>query len=510
MRGAIWGLAALGACLVLLPGPALAAISLPGGLITEDFDSMGATGTAPPTDWVVNSSAGSNPPNALGLPTNSGIPSGGIANNGYNGGLSVGMTGDGDRALGVYGGAVGDTKQVMATFQNDTASPVSSFDLTYDMEVWYWRFMATTPRSAGFNLRIDTGSGPQDVGGTFDAAVTNVNNFFGDAVWLPVPDSITGIGGTIDLAALNAGNGNIAAAINPGQQFTLVWDATVGEPEPLGGDSRHGVVSVDNLSIDFGEAGGPPPPPPPPPAGPQILFIGNSAGPTSGADGAVMTFLQDRYGSDNVTYQQASTVNAGDELAFDALIISSTISSGAARNKFQNSPVGILNWEEALVDDDDGEFQMSIVNKPTGQTEIEIVDNSHYITDGFDLGPLTIFTTGTETIAQNGLIAAGVDVLADEAGTADATLFVAETGAALFGDGSAARPDTAFGRRAVFPITDSGFNNLNADGLEIFGRTVDWVAGADLAQAVPEPSTLVLAGLGLLGLGIFARRRRRV
>ncbi|TFG87888.1 MAG: hypothetical protein E4H17_03085, partial [Gemmatimonadales bacterium] len=171
--------------------------------------------------------------------------------------------------------------------------------------------------------------------------------------------------------------------------------------------------------------------------GVSILFIGGGGTPTSGADGAVMTYLETRYGVGNVTYQQASATAAGAELAYDALVISSTPGSGDIRSKFQNSPVGILNWEEAVVDDEAGEFQLSVVNKPTGQTQINVVDASHYITASLPLGPRVVFTGGTETIAQNGLISTGVQTLAQENGSADATLFVADTGATLFGDGSA-------------------------------------------------------------------------
>ena len=216
-----------------------------------------------------------------------------------------------------------------------------------------------------------------------------------------------------------------------------------------------------------------------------ILFIGGSATPTAGADAAVMTYLQGRYGAGNVTYQRAGATSAGDELAFDALVASSTPGSGDIRNKFQNSTTGVVNWEEAVVDSGSGEFQLSIVNKPGGKTQINITDNAHQITSGFSTGLTTIFTGGSETIAQNGAISAGVQVLATEDNSTDATLFVADTGAALFGDGSAGRPNVAAGRRVTFPITDSSFNNLNADGQMLFGSSVDWAAGI-----VPVPPSL--------------------
>jgi len=216
----------------------------------------------------------------------------------------------------------------------------------------------------------------------------------------------------------------------------------------------------------------------------KVLFLGGGGTPTSGADDNAFAFLTGRYGAANVDYMQASASSAGSEAGYDLLIISSTITSGDGRNKFQNSTVGIVNWEEAIVDTGVGEFQLSVVNKPTGQTQIDIVDNSHPVTAGFSTGLLTIFTAGTETIAQNGSIGAGVQVLATESGSSDATLFIADTGAALLGDGTAGRPDTAAGRRVTFPITDNGFANLNAGGLKLFGQATDWAG--NIAPFVPE------------------------
>jgi len=47
------------------------------------------------------------------------------------------------------------------------------------------------------------------------------------------------------------------------------------------------------------------------------------------------------------------------------------------------------------------------------------------------------------------------------------------------GDGSAGKPDTAAGRRAMFPMTDNSFIQLNPAGLAVFGQTVDYIAGAE-------------------------------
>lgn len=238
-----FGLAAVAAAAAVVSlapsGAARGAVSLPGGVYVENFDSMGPSGTVPPTDWTVTSSAGTNPPNPLGLPSST---VGGIANNGYNAGQVAGNAGDADRALGVFGGATGDPRQVSATFVNNSAGPVSSFDVTYDIEAWYFRFNSDSPRSGGFNLNVITGAGSVDAG-TTDGAVTNATVTEG-ATWLSTPVSLTGLGGTVTLAT----------PIGVGESFTLQWNATVGEPEPAGAaNSRHTVIAVDNVALDFGE-----------------------------------------------------------------------------------------------------------------------------------------------------------------------------------------------------------------------------------------------------------------
>lgn len=218
----------------------------------------------------------------------------------------------------------------------------------------------------------------------------------------------------------------------------------------------------------------------------SILFIGGQTGPTQGADGAVMTYLQDRYGTLNVTYQQAGATAAGDEGAFDALIISSTPGSGDMRNKFHNSTTPTLNWEEATADSGGGEYGMSSVQmtKSTTMTMLDLAE--HPITIGL---PSTIdFNTAGETTNTTDLFAGLTAVATAANGTGSAgpgngaditgnpAVFVAEVGDAV-NPGSGITGGIAPSRRVMFPMTDSTFNNLTDDGKVLFGQSIDWLLG---------------------------------
>ena len=70
-------------------------------------------------------------------------------------------------------------------------------------------------------------------------------------------------------------------------------------------------------------------------------------------DPFIYQHFQNRYGIANVTYMQGSTAAADGSSAagFDVVFISSTMGSGDTRNKYEDSPVGIVFDEGALVHD---------------------------------------------------------------------------------------------------------------------------------------------------------------
>jgi len=242
----------------------------------------------------------------------------------------------------------------------------------------------------------------------------------------------------------------------------------------------------------------------------KVLFHGRiHPDPVSGDDGAVMDHLVARYGAENVTYMagflaapDGSTANG-----YDVVLLSATMSSSDVRGFYEVSPVGVVLWENALVDaenvgnfflcESSGDIETS---PPTDRTQVDIVDPSHPLAAGLS-GTVTVSSYPDHVQFGKGALAGGVSLIANA--TADASqhfIFGAEKGGALLGDGSEGSPAVAAGRRVMFFVSDTGFAALTADGLALFDAAVDWAA-------VPEPGTFVLALIGLLGVGVTRRKR---
>ena len=232
----------------------------------------------------------------------------------------------------------------------------------------------------------------------------------------------------------------------------------------------------------------------------KVLFGGGQAEPTGGADAAAFTFLQDRYGSENVDYIRTNDGVAGDESPYDVFVISSTPGSGSIRNKWHNSETPILNWEEAVADNGAGEYMIT-AGRPKDNAADHTIEISvaHDITLGFEVGQIVQVTTGaSELWWSTDEQAPGSTSLAFEEGDPSRMwLTIIDDGGELNGGGAA----TA--RQVMLGMTDGTFATLTDDGKQLFGQAVDWLA-------VPEPSSFVLIAMGLgTGVVLAARRRRR-
>lgn len=209
--------------------PLALAYSVPGsGGVLESFDSMGATGTNAPGQvngagwdsyWSVDLQ-GATPRQQY---TSLALPNANPALDAYNGGA----VGDADRALGLYTTATGNpTRNMDARFRNDGSAALSAFHLEFDVEFWLQR---SRPRWAGIQAFYSTdGTTWIDLGDTFEAVLLNTTNTAGFVDGNLPANSIRGVGGLVDLAAL--GQAPIAA----GDDFFLRFSGSAGLTVPSG------------------------------------------------------------------------------------------------------------------------------------------------------------------------------------------------------------------------------------------------------------------------------------
>jgi len=206
----------------------------------------------------------------------------------------------------------------------------------------------------------------------------------------------------------------------------------------------------------------------------KVLFLGGGGTPTSGGDAVVDTLLRQWYGSSNVLYKTGSASVTADADGRDLLVVSSTLGSNTVRGKFNTHPIGILNWEEALMRNSPGDFSLTTSSdKTSGQTQINIIDNTHPITAGFTLGNVTVTSSGQiYSHDTNGALGAGVSRLANlTSNPLNAAIYVIEEG------GTLANGLAAAGRRVMFFLENSTANAFTANGIALLRSGCDWAGG---------------------------------
>jgi hypothetical protein len=159
--------------------------------------------------------------------------------------------------------------------------------------------------------------------------------------------------------------------------------------------------------------------------------------------------------------------------ANDVAYIPQDINSTNLGTKLRNATIGVVNEEGEQVD------ELGISGDKIFKTrqEIDIVDNSHYITQPFATGLLTFVSSDQSVHMLSGDIAPGLLTLARSFNVGsqwNSSLAVIETGDALDISGTAA------GRRMQLPWGGGTFdiNQLNADGQTIMQRAIEWAEGA--------------------------------
>ena len=152
------------------------------------------------------------------------------------------------------------------------------------------------------------------------------------------------------------------------------------------------------------------------------------------------------------------------------IFISESVTSDNIGPVYNDVELPFIMSEGGLID----EMRMGIGQNAENVSTIKIVDNNHYITQGFDLGDLEVLTApGTMSGATS--LEGDPRVLATLAdGSGWPRVFVYEKNAQMQGQKAPARRAYVFNHQNINPL-------LNEDGWTIIERAVEWVLGASLS-----------------------------
>src|SRR4051812_22638420 len=119
------------ACAALGLNVSAQVVSYTGGILVENFDSMGPTGVMTPNGWFVGSNA---TPSSVAYTTTVSINDGNIAPQASVRGWNLGPGGAGDRALGT--GPTITNRYTEVRIVNNSRASLTSINVLYDGEEW--------------------------------------------------------------------------------------------------------------------------------------------------------------------------------------------------------------------------------------------------------------------------------------------------------------------------------------------------------------------------------------
>ena len=214
---------------------------------------------------------------------------------------------------------------------------------------------------------------------------------------------------------------------------------------------------------------------------PIILFVSDQAPDGGGGLSTPSAAEQDRidimegWGYDvTVISDQASQSEFDAEFANATVVyVSGDCNPNTIGTKLNDATIGVVT--ESFVNAENLGFYDSLSSFNSNATEIDIINTTHYLTDGISAGALTVATSSqelkwtTSTLAPDAITLANVSI-----GLPNPTLLILDAGDEL-ADGN-----NAAGRRCQLPWGESSFDvgTLNADGLTIMQRALEFAAGA--------------------------------
>jgi PKD repeat protein len=309
----------------------------------------------------------------------------------------------------------------------------------------FQNFDKTWPENVDFSADVTTGSAPLTV------QFTDHSTYEGIQAW-----------------SWEFGDGETSSEQNPAHTYTQEGSFTV----------RLTVTTADDTDVvekaDYIRVTDLPP----------VAFIGGQIPPTS-ADSQIITHLEslglvvDVYDDEPGNRPTAPQIAA----THDLVIGSSTLLSANLAGEFRNESVPFIYWESALSLSD----REALADGPDidgGQTQINVIDNSHLVMAGIPSGIVTVTNNGANFSRSTGPVASGAQVLATNVTDPSRRMvIVAEPGAELLDGG------VAVGKRVFLFLYDTTWLDTNDTGKQIFDNAIAWTLG--LVQADFEASVLV-------------------
>lgn len=295
--------------------------------------------------------------------------------------------------------------------------------------------------------RTATGAGSFTVTSSGSGSVTTVMTGTGSGAFV-----LTGVGsaqagrtatGTGTLVLSGSGSGTVSGS---------VINATGSGSLSIASSGVASALRIDPLSLN-------------------ILFVVDAPN-GSQIDQATESFLQG-LGCTVTTVFDTSSIPANYETTFDAVYVSSSVSSGSVNDNYWDSTIGVVIGEAFNWDADDASLLSGNGTFVTDNDSLEIEPTAHPITSGLLTGVSYQYYSINERIAvapSPGDIPSSAATLARVAGTTAFTLFVYESGA------TAANGFVVPGRRVAFP-TAADDNLLTFFSRYIFRQCIAWAAG---------------------------------
>ena len=161
----------------------------------------------------------------------------------------------------------------------------------------------------------------------------------------------------------------------------------------------------------------------------------------------------------------------------DAVYVVNDVTHTALGTKLTTAPVGLVT---EMNDVDEMTDELGLARVPVNtytDLAIEIIEDTHYITDPYPLGNLTI-CNAVQPLCRIGQAGDGAVILAVRPSSTAVSLTAFEAGSELYDSGFVPSGTPAPARRVMLPWGGSGFafNSLTLDGRTILKRALAWVA----------------------------------